>query len=432
MIGAASMAACLLLSSLAPDSTRAAFDGSAIEPAVIVRGAQLAAVGNCGSCHTSTGGRPYAGGRALETPFGTIFSTNITPDAATGIGNWSKADFLRAMHEGVGIGGRQLYPAFPYDHFTKVTDDDVGAIYAFVMTRDPVVAETPSNELRFPANVRPLLSIWRALFFKAGVYQPDPSRSEEWNRGAYLVTGLGHCGACHTPHDGLGVEDRQRPLAGGDAESWHAPALSSASIAPLPWTTEQLVDYLRRGNDDTHGIAVGPMASVSHNLSQIPERDVRAIAHYIASTMAPADGSRRIAVEGTATADRERHGSIAEHPGIVTRRGGAPFAVGASIYADACATCHDAGAAPSVKTVPLAQTTSVNAPDPRNVIHIVLNGIWPQGGEAGALMPGFAGELTLQQTAAVIEYMRSRFSDRPAWNDVPEELRAIAGHRDHP
>ena len=426
-------AVCIVLSSFSAKAIAAAFDRSSIEPAVIARGAQLAAVGNCGSCHTRPSGQPYAGGRALETPFGTIFSSNITPDAATGIGNWSDVDFLRAMHEGVSLDGRHLYPAFPYDHFAKVTEDDVNAIYAFVMTRDPVYAETPRNRLNFPFNIRPLLAGWKALYLKRGVYRADPAQSEEWNRGAYLVQGLGHCGACHTPHDALGGEDPQNPLGGGDAGSWHAPAMNAASPAPAPWTTDQLFNYLRHGGDDAHGIAVGPMVPVVHNLSQIPERDVRAIARYIVSQMAPAGAVPRIAAAANATVAREGSVGVAKSDGMAERRSAALVAEGAMIYAGACATCHGAGAAaPSIKTVPLAQTTSVNAPDPRNVIHVVLSGIWPQSGDTGALMPGFAAELTEQQITTLIEYLRSQFSARPAWTDVPEKLRAIARRGDAP
>jgi mono/diheme cytochrome c family protein len=392
-------------------STDLAFDRSAIDSATVVRGAQLAAIGNCGTCHTRAGGEPYAGGRPMETPFGTIHSTNITPDPATGIGAWSEEDFLRSMHDGVAPGGRNLYPAFPYDHFTKVTDEDIKAIYAFVMTRDPVEAEAPRNRLAFPFNLRPLLAVWKALYLKPGVYRPDPLQSGEWNRGAYLVEGLGHCGACHTPHDALGGEESRRSLAGGEAGNWLAPAMDAGSPAPAPWTVEQLFNYLRRGYDDAHGVAAGPMASVVHNLSLAPERDVRAIALYVASMMPRTDGRRIVA------------------------RGGTPATEGATIYAGACATCHGTGVssptmaptmAPTVKTTPLELTTSVNAPDPRNTIHIVLNGIWPQTGDAGALMPGFAGELTEQQTAALIEYLRREFSAQPAWNDVPDRLRIIA------
>jgi mono/diheme cytochrome c family protein len=279
------------------------------------------------------------------------------------------------------------------------------------MTRDPVAAETPRNRLAFPFSLRPLLAVWKTLYLKPGVYRADPFQSEEWNRGAYLVEGLGHCGACHTPHDALGGEDARRPLAGGEAGNWLAPAMDAASPAPAPWTAGQLFNYLHSGYDDAHGVAAGPMSSVVHNLALVPEPDVRAIALYVASMMPRGDGRQIVA------------------------RGGTSATEGAAIFAGACATCHGAGlsgptAAPTIRTTPLELTTSVNAPDPRNTIHIVRNGIWPQPGDAGALMPGFAGELTEQQTTALVEYLRREFSAQPAWNDVPDRLRTIARNGD--
>src|SRR6266850_8123081 len=173
-------------------------------PDLIKRGRELAAIGNCNDCHTVRGGRNFAGGLPVPTPFGTIFSANITPDAETGIGRWSEAAFRRAMREGVDRRGRHLYPAFPYDHFTLVSDDDDKALYAFFMTREPVRAKAPANDLSFPLNFRPVIAAWQLLYFRPGPYRPDPAQSEAWNRGAYLVEGLAHCGACHTPRNAFG------------------------------------------------------------------------------------------------------------------------------------------------------------------------------------------------------------------------------------
>src|SRR4051812_18556429 len=182
---------------------RASFD-----PARVTKGAELAAVGDCGRCHTVEGGAAYAGGYPLATPFGTIYATNITPDPETGIGRWSEAAFRRAMREGVDREGRHLYPAFPYDHFTLLTDDDDNALYAYFMTREPVRARTPANDIPFPLNLRVAIAGWKLLFFKPGPYQPDMAKSEAWNHGAYLAEGLAHCGACHTPRNGLGAEKK--------------------------------------------------------------------------------------------------------------------------------------------------------------------------------------------------------------------------------
>jgi mono/diheme cytochrome c family protein len=219
----------------------------------------------------------------ISTPFGTIYSTNITPDPESGIGQWSQTAFLRAMREGVDRGGHHLYPAFPYDHFTKVTNADVDAIYAFLMTRDPVRTKTPPNTIPFPLNFRLVIAGWKLFFFRSGQFRPDPSQNEVWNRGAYLMEGLGHCGSCHTPRNLLGAEKRGKAAAGGEAEGWDAPALNSASPAPAPWSEDAVFDYLHRGWDRLHGMAVGPMMPVVHDLASAPENDLRAMGIYTAS-----------------------------------------------------------------------------------------------------------------------------------------------------
>jgi mono/diheme cytochrome c family protein len=383
---------------------RAASENAAVfDRVLVVRGGRLAAIGNCVTCHTSRNGRPFAGGLALATPFGTIYSTNITPDPDTGLGRWSGADFLRAMHEGVDRAGHDLYPAFPYDHFTLVGDEDVAALYAFIMTREPVRAEVPANQLHFPAGLRSAIALWKALYFTPARYQPDAAKSAEWNRGAYLVQGLAHCGACHTPRNALGAETRQEELGGGRAEDWHASSLTSTSPAPVRWTADQLYEYLRRGDEQQHGIAAGPMAPVTHNLASADESDVRAIATYVASLMPEA--------RGAATRRADERAAATE---------------GAQIFAGACAVCHDAPSGTlSSPPVALGLTTSLNAPDPGNVVHIILEGLFPEPGEKGALMPGFAAELTDEQVAALVDYLRARFTGEPAWRDVPERIATI-------
>jgi mono/diheme cytochrome c family protein len=189
----------------------------------IDRGAELAAIGNCSDCHTRDVGVPYAGGRALPTPFGTIYASNLTPDLATGIGTWSEEAFRRAMHEGVDREGRQLYPAFPYDHFTKATDEDIQALYSFLMSIPAIRNVIPSNQLSFPFSFRPIIAGWKVLFLSQASLEKDTSKSVEWNRGRYLVEGLGHCGSCHTPRNALGGEKKGSPYAGGAAEGWNAP-----------------------------------------------------------------------------------------------------------------------------------------------------------------------------------------------------------------
>jgi mono/diheme cytochrome c family protein len=406
------IAAAVFVGSVSGDAPGATAGTRSFDTALIARGAQLSAIGNCATCHTGPGGKSFAGGLPLKTPFGVIYSTNITPDVDTGIGAWSEAEFLRAMHEGVDRTGRNLYPAFPFDHFTRVTDEDVSAIYAYIMTRDGVPSRVPANRLKFPMNVRSLLSGWKALYFDRAVYRPDPARSAEWNRGAYLVEGLGHCGACHTPRNSLGAETKSDSFGGGEAEGWRASAINASSPAPMPWTVDQLTRYLRQGRDENHGTASGPMSPVAHGLSEVPEADVRAMATYLTTVMAgaPAGSSRRAAL----SLDDARVSN------------------GAAIFAGTCANCHDEGASSlsSVHTVPLALTTSIHEPDPRNVLHVVLEGIWPEPGEKGAQMPGFEGALTDEQLVSLLAYVRVHFANSPPWVDVSGQARDIIQHKD--
>lgn len=257
-------------------------DPSSFRAALVQHGAELARIGNCRICHTAPGGEPFAGGLPLATPFGTIYSTNITPDPETGIGRWSEAAFIRAMRKGVDREGRHLYPAFPYDHFTLVTEQNNQAIFAYLMTREPVRAATPTNDIPFPLNLRPILAGWKLFFFREGVFSPDRSRDAEWNRGAYLAEGLGHCSACHTPRNVLGAEKQSQRYAGDEAEGWYAYALNAASPARVPWEQDSLANFLRHGFFGTHGMARGAMAPVVRDLGSVPEEDVRAVAAYVA------------------------------------------------------------------------------------------------------------------------------------------------------
>jgi len=398
------------------------------DAAQIADGAHLSAIGDCRVCHTQEGGPAFAGSRALPTPFGTVYSTNITPDAQTGIGRYSIDDFRRAMRQGIDPEGHRLYPVFPYDHFTRISDDDIDALYAFIMTRAPVHARPPPNRLTFPANVRPLLAAWQWLYLDERRFVPDPQHSAEWNRGAYLVEGLGHCGACHTPRNVAGAEQKRRRFEGGDAEGWHAPGLRAASPGPITWSADALFRYLREGFDADHGVAAGPMAPVVDGLATVPEADVRAIATYVASLPGKAGGTP--ADQVVASAARREFDPVGGHSKDRATEASASVAetedAGEIIFAGACAICHFAGnALPGAKPVPLALATSVNAATPRNALQIVLNGLHPKSGEAGAIMPGFRGALTDAQVVAVVQYVRARFSDRPKWTDVAGTLHKV-------
>lgn len=412
----------------APTTTAQTPPTASFDAAQIAKGAQLSAIGGCRACHTAQGGAAFAGGRALPTPFGTIHSTNITPDAETGIGRYTRDDFRRAMREGVARDGHNLYPVFPYDHFAHVVDDDVDALYAFMMTREPVNARPPRNGLAFPASVRPLLAAWNWLYLDDRRFVPDPGQSPEWNRGAYLVEGLGHCGACHTPRNAAGAEKKSERFKGGEAEGWEAPGLLAASPAPVQWTGDRLFRYLREGFDREHGLATGPMAPVADGLAGVPEADVRAIATYLASL--PHRERSTSPNDVIATAAKREFDALARHaPDRATEAGGHAAVTedaGEIIFAGACATCHFEGAGlPGPKPVPLALATTVNATTPRNALRIVVEGLHPEPGEAGAMMPAFAGALTDAQIVAVVEYMRARFCDGARWTDVAATLADI-------
>jgi len=381
------------------------------DTALVRRGQDLAAIGNCNDCHTVRGGKDFAGGLPVPTPFGTIFSSNITPDAETGIGRWPEAAFRRAMRSGVDRNGQHLYPTFPYDHFTNVTDEDDRALYAYLMTREPVRAPARANQLPFPLDQRVVIAGWKLLFLRRGTYQPDGTRSAEWNRGAYLVEGLAHCGACHTPRNLLGAERASAQFAGGDVDNWHAYAINAQSSAPVPWDAEALFTYLRDGWHPDHGVARGPMAQVVSNLSSVPPSDVRAIATYMAGVSgAPAPDRKRRLEEVLAQAR-----SPAEQASKTN-------AVGASIYAAACATCHETGRPLPYGGVNLALSTAISNPDPRNAINIVLSGVRPVEGERSPIMPGFAASMNDDQISALLRYLRARFSNRPEWTGVAEAV----------
>jgi mono/diheme cytochrome c family protein len=372
----------------------------------IQRGAQLAALGDCATCHTAPGGDTFAGGRPVPTPFGTIYSTNITPDPSTGIGHWSQAAFQRALRDGVDREGAHLYPAFPYDHFTLLKDADSAALYAFMMTRQPVQARTPDNHLPFPLNVRFILAGWKLLFFHKGPYENDAAHDEQWNRGAYLANGIGHCGACHTPRNSFGAEIRTQHFGGGEAEGWHAYAINSSSQSREAWNANALNMFLRKGWNDQHGDAHGPMAPVCQNLASVPDADVRAIADYVASVM----GKR----------DRQQHGNVAAD----VRSND----TGASIYATSCASCHDGTRPLPFGGVKLALSTAVTGETATNLINVVLDGLQPPEGTAGAIMPGFSSTLTDGQLESLIAYIRSNFGARPPWTGVETSVREARSH----
>jgi mono/diheme cytochrome c family protein len=375
------------------------------DPAIVARGEKLAHVGNCAGCHTAQGGRPFAGGRPLETPFGTVFTTNITPDPETGIGRWSRKAFVRALRDGVALNGDLLYPAFPYDHFTHASDADIDALYAFLMTRPAVLARAPANRLKEPFSFRPLVAGWNLLFLRKGPLIDDPGQSADWNRGRALAEGLAHCGGCHTPRNELGAERSDQAYDGAWTEGWYAPPLNANSPAVRPWTAEDLFAYLRTGLSASHAAAAGPMGSVTRGLAQASEDDVRAIAVYFASLMAHAPAAP--------PADK---GNVADaaHPDA------------AALFAGACATCHAAGAPMMQEGRPtLAWGTPLHEDTPNDTIQIIMHGLAPPAGRAGPTMPAYGDSFSDRQLADITAYLRARFTDKPPWPDVPQAVAQV-------
>ena len=384
------------------------WDPSVYAAETIARGRQLAALGNCAICHTGANGAVNAGGHPIETPFGTIWSTNITPDSETGIGAWSYPAFERAMREGIHRDGRQLYPAFPYSHFAKATDADLQALYAYLMAQAPVRAENRAAALAFPFNWRPLMAGWNALFHRAEMFQANPAKSEIWNRGAYLVEGLGHCGACHSPRNALEAERPGAYLAGGLAEGWEAPPLTSLSHAPIPWSEDELFAYLRTGESRFHGVAAGPMAPVVKELAGLPDQDIRAMAVYLSSFNA--DAISKSAQDELA----------ARLETLSATRVISSSAIGARLYEGACAVCHKVGGAPLFGSRPsLALNSNLHSPAPGNLIRIILRGIASPVSSDLGYMPGFKESMTDDQVAELVSYLRGQFApDKPPWTDV--------------
>jgi mono/diheme cytochrome c family protein len=378
-------------------------DPNSFTAPLVQEGAVLAEIGDCAVCHTAERGAFYAGGRQLATPFGTLYATNITPDEKTGIGSWSPAAFRRAMREGVSRSGKHLYPALPYDHFTHVTDGDLDALYAFLMSRPPVAAQAPENKLIPPLGFRPLLAGWKLLFLHDKPFVPAPGKSAEWNRGAYLVEGLGHCGSCHTPRNIAGGEEGRHSYAGGVAEGY----ASNPSVKA--WSEESLFAYLRTGVDASHSAAAGPMGPVTHALSTVPEADVRAISAYVASLLAAKSPFQP--VDGAAEADES-------HP------------TGAALFAGACSSCHGPGAPMAEQGRPsLSLISALQETDPLNTIQVILQGLQPPIGARGLYMPAFSDNLTNSQIAEIVAYLRARYSDRPASTALTISSMSIPRHR---
>ena len=366
--------------------------------ASVLAGARLAAVGNCAVCHTASGGAPFAGGRAFDTPFGTLYSTNITPDPESGIGRWSLGDFSRAMKSGISRDGHRLYPAFPYPHFQGMSDVDLESLYRFTMAREPVRAVPPKNHLVFPLQFRPLMAAWNALFLhRPAEPQRTPDRADE-KRGKYLVDTLGHCAACHTPLNALGAEKAGHAFQGAVVEGWEAPALTALLQRPKPWTADQLSAYLRTGFTSEHGMAAGPMRDVTRALAFADPADVQAMAAYLTTLQTVAAPAQTVAA-------------------AANQADSAQMQRGRTLFAAACASCHDDGAPMSAYggRPSLSLGTAVNAQSPRNAVRFVLHGIADKDSAGVPYMPAYSAMLTNAQIADVTAFLRARFSTGAPW-----------------
>jgi mono/diheme cytochrome c family protein len=376
---------------------------ASFDKALVERGRVLANYGDCTACHTRPDGPSFAGNFPLKTPFGTIYTSNITPDPDTGIGRWSKEAFRRSLKDGVNRAGHHLYPAFPYDQFTKIKDSDIDAIYAYLMASvEPVREITRDNEFSFPFNIRPTLAVWKLLFLDKTPLQPDPSKDAQWNEGAYLVEGLGHCAACHSPRNLMGA--RTAPAyGGGSAEGWFAPPLNKDNLSQQPWTKVELVTYLMDGWHSKHGMATGPMTPVVDALHKQNEIDVFAIAAYVGTLRI---GEKPIDADAARSAALRLEWGYPEAPPVPKE-----FSEGAKVFASRCALCHRSNGA----TVPLALQTSIHAPVPDSVMQVIRNGIKPPTGALGRSMPALGPQMSDAEIAGLVKFLRARFSTQAPW-----------------
>ncbi len=363
---------------------------------MVERGEYLARAGDCVSCHTAAGGAPFAGGLRLDTPFGYMLSPNITPDPETGIGRWSGTDFQRALHDGVNKHGKDMYPTMPYDFYTNVTRADVDAIYAYLRTVKPVRNEVSVNHLDFPFDQRWTMGAWRELYFTEGTYRNDPARPASWNRGGYLVEGLGHCSDCHSPRNLLGGIEKSRDFTGAVIDGWFALDLRSDISTGLgAWSVDELATYFKTGVARDKTTTLGPMAEVIRNsLSYLTDDDRRAMAEYLKSL--PPDS-------------RLRTGRPRPDPTKVR---------GAQLYTENCSGCHQPrGRGMPGVFPPLAGNPVVLAVDPSNIVKVVDQGIVARNGFIA--MPAFALQLTDQQVADIANYIRSSWGNQAAPNATP-------------
>ena len=359
---------------------------------LIERGRYLATASDCLACHTQRPrGKPFAGGRPIETPFGVIVSANITPDQETGIGAWTDDQFDNAVRKGIKPDGARLYPAMPYPSYTKLSRDDVDAIRAYLQTVEPVRNAVVSNQLPFPLDIRAAMRAWDKLYFTEGEFKPDPQKSPEWNRGAFLVQGPGHCAACHTPKTTLGGDKTSEAYRGAPVQGWFAPNITNDERTGIGrWSVDDVATYLKTGHNK-FATATGPMAEeIADSSSHLTDDDLKAMATYLKSLPSQADNPAPVA---------------ANDPAMVA---------GQAIYRDQCSACHGIDGKGVAQLFPaLAESPGVRSTDPSSLIRVVLRGarsVATDKEPTGPGMPSYGWQLNDDQVAAVITYIRNAWA----------------------
>jgi len=393
------LASCLAAAVLIANGPAAA-DEPAPDPNAIARGSYLAKAADCMPCHTSARDKPYAGGLKMNTPFGAIYSPNITPDSETGISAWTFDAFRKAVHSGIRADGKYLYPAMPFDAFTMISEDDLKALWIYFRSLAPVRQQNRESELSFPFNVRYGMLVWRLMFFRERGFEPDATKSAQWNRGAYLVEALGHCGDCHTPRNIMGATIAGKRLQGAQIDQWYAPNITAKALAKANrWGKSQLIAFLKKGAA-INSTSLGPMQEVVHDsLSFLTPSDLDAMASYLLDAPNEKDPPKPAPVASKLTPEVERQA--------------------AKLYADNCASCHQTngqGIAGSIP--PVAGNPAVVAAKPFDILAVVLQGI-PARGDSPA-MPSFAGSLGDGDVADLTNYVRTSFGNPATPNATPE------------
>ncbi|HET7123021.1 MAG TPA: cytochrome c, partial [Bradyrhizobium sp.] len=372
------------------------------QASLVERGAYLARAADCMACHTTKDGKEYAGGLGFKMPFGTLYSTNITPDKETGIGNYTDQDFLNAVHRGIRGDGVRLYPAMPFPSYTYMTDADALAIKAYLFSLPPVRASIPANTLMFPFNQRWSMIFWSALFNPDRRFEPDTSKSPEWNRGAYLTEALAHCGECHTPRNPAFALNNRQKFAGAVTAGWRAFNISSDKNTGVgAWSDDDLVSYLSIGHADGHGTASGPMGeAVDHSLSHLAQQDIRAVVGYLRSVPAIASPDLPATLALPAPASHRDGGGTQEPRGKM-------------VFEGACVSCHGwTGESPISPFATLTGAWAINDPSATNVAQIVISGTRRQAPEGTISMPAFGSSHSDAEIAAVANYVTARFGSK--------------------